>query len=514
MPLTDRWHLWVTVVSLIVGVAFAFATPRRRFTAARWPLWVALAAVASFVVNVTLARQRGVPEPRVHDEFSYLLAADTFAHGRLTNPTPPAWPALQTFHVLLRPTYASKYPPGQGLCLALGQVTTGLPIVGAWFAAAALTAAAGWAAAGFSRGWGVAVAAVVAVHPQVVEWSQTYWGGSVAATGGALLLGAWVRLARRGVPWTWRDAIALGIGLGVLANSRPYEGLAAAVPVIGHLLLRRPRVVAASLVALGPILVFTGIYDDRVTGSPWSLPYLVYEHQYAAAPPLLFGTPRSVPAGTPAEMRSYAEQIELPHFDGQRTLRGWLTTAGQKLAFLAVTALPSPWLWIVALSVPWAVATDRRLWVPGAVLLATLAATLASNWTRTQYVAPATAAGLIVVAAAAAKWTSRLARAVVVAAVVCTALLPFGPVTATGQFQRGQLAASLAREPGKQLVLVRYLPGARPDDEWVYNDADPPSAKVVWARDDGDAGPVRAAYPGRTVWHLDVSAASVAVHRE
>jgi hypothetical protein len=509
---------------------FEYVEDRFRRLARRNILSVIVVGLLVVTLRISLIPVLGIPAPRWNDEFSYLLAADTFAHGRVTNPPHPMWVHFESFHIIQQPTYMSMYPPAQGLVLAAGE-RLGHPWIGQLIITALTCSAITWMLQGWMPpAWALLGGMLAVLRLGILTyWMNGYWSGSVVALGGALLLGALPRLKKN--PRV-ADAVVMAFGLAILANSRPYEGLVFSLPIASALAIwifgkSRPafsvsfgRVVLPIILVLAVTGAGMGYYYWRVTGSPFRMTYQVNRETYATAPYFLWESPRPEPVYRHVVMRDFY-RWELARFDEYRTLGGAAYRTWDKLVgswkfycgpLFTIPLLAFPWLW-----------RDRKMRFPifaGAFFLLGLAV---ETWTMPHYVAPAT--GLIYLLLLQAmrhlrlwRWRGQqigiaLVRAIPVIACAMV-LLRIGaaaahtqiePAWPRGNLDRVAITRQLEATPGCHLVIVSYGPHHDVDWEWVYNAADIDAAKVVWARDmgAGDNQELLSYFHDHQVWHLN-----------
>ena len=500
-----------------------------------------LLALAPVGLRLILLPHHPVPAPDLYDEFGHLLVADTLRHFRLANPPHPLHQFFETFFVLQEPTYSSIYSIGQGLVMALGRAIFGSPWAGVLLGLAAFCSSCYWMLLGWTTApWALLGGVLAAIEfGPLNQWTNSYWGGHVAASAGCLVFGALPRLRERA---RVRDGLWLGLGMGLHLLTRPYESaflfasvglfLAPSLRYRKELrLLARPALAAFALLALAAGV--TLLQNQRVTHSWITLPEMLSQQQYGV-PASLTIQANPVPHRelTPQQALEYKSQLAFR--SGPETAASYFTRLEYRIRFYRFFFLAP--LYVALPFFFRRIRESRYLWVAATLLLFALGVNFFPAF-QFHYVAAATCLFILVSVTGLeelGRFTVRghatgadAARVIVFLCIAHFALWygahlfeASGPVLDLIRYEtwdsinhinparRIFVARELAKLPGQQLVFVRYWPQHIFQDEWVYNDAAIDSAKVVWARDLGpqDNPKLVRYYPERSVWLLEPDA--------
>jgi protein O-mannosyl-transferase len=487
---------------------------------------LAVVALLPMLIRLAVLPIHPIPQPKIHDEFGYLLIADTFSIGRLTNPTPAMWPHFVTHYIFFQPTYTAKYPIAEPMFMGAAEAF-GLPAwVGVWLSVGLMCMALYWMLGGWlPPKWALLGALIAAFRIAISSyWMNSYWGGAVAAMGGALVLGALPRIKRQAQV---RDSILFAVGLLLLANTRPYEGFLLSIPVVLILivwLFREKTIPAAqrfrqvvlpicAVVAVG--FAFMLYYNWRVTGDALLMPYKLNQKLYGTPTPFYFQPPLAEPPG----LRQYKDLRDNFLWQRNAYMTRWPLSrlagvTGDKLntlwEFYFAPALTLP---LLCLPLIWRRRRLRPLILSAIFVLIGIGC---YPFFFPHYAAPVFAIFLLIIVQGLRylrlfEWKGRpvgvfVFRSILLLLLCTTAAELLSPAIGQKKTVRSDAMRQLKEAGGKHLVLIRYKPEHSFHFGWLYNDADIDASQVVWARelDAKSNRELMKYYSDRKVWLFEI----------
>lgn len=527
---SDFVEFSIAALLVMLVLARAWVQPAAEALAKRTGWCMLFLGALVIALRLALLGVHPVPTATGTDDFSYLLLADTLAHFRFANATHPMHRFFETVFVLQEPTYSSIYPMGPAIFLAIGQLLFRNPWAGvllseALFCALCFWMLRGWLAPGWAFTGGLLT---VALYGPLNMWMNCYWGGSVSAMAGCLVFGALPRLRER---FHTRDAVLLGLGIGLQTLSRPYESLfmdvSVAVFVAVQMRASLKKLAVPVGLALLPAALLLLAQNRAVTQSWTTLPYELSRYQYGVPNTLTFQA-----NAVPHRALTAAQQL---YYDGQSAVHGEPDTVASYFERLFSRAgfyrffFLAPLLIAALFFVP-ALREVRFAWIAATILLFALGSNFYPYFFP-HYIAAVTCLFVLIsmlglqrlserpAGQIAARWILFLCGAHFIFWYGIHAMGDPQILAATDLYETGDsinygdpqkriaINQQLTEAPGKQLVFVRYFSNHR-FDEWIHNAADIDKSRVVYALElaPDDNAKLKSYYPDRTVWLLEPDA--------
>ena len=275
----------------------------------------------------------GLPQPIIADEFSLMLQADTYAHGRLTNPYTSLPPSFSQIYGLISPTYASMYPVLKSAPGAMAEALGLHPWFGILFTMSILVVVIYFLIRRIvPPGYALLMASLVILRFGYFSGETNSYGATpTIPLGGALLVLGYLEFEDKP---SIRSGLFVGLGVFLIMTAHPFQALVFAGPILLALAYKSVRrltndftpVALAGVTA--SIVIFAGLgltaaHNQAVTGSWSKFPLDLYRTQYGLTSVFMNGPEPSKPVISVdyAVINKY-HVMEGEDYEKERTLRG------------------------------------------------------------------------------------------------------------------------------------------------------------------------------------------------